>query len=510
MNTNPQRGINDDPEIFRALVQAVRDYAIFVLDAQGYIQTWNEGAQRLKGYAAAEVIGRHFSIFYTPEALERDWPGYELATAAREGRFEDEGWRVRKDGSRFWANVVITALLNKDGSLYGFSKVTRDFTERKRTEETLRRSEEKFRLLVEAVQDYAIFLLDTEGRVSSWNIGAERIKGYKASEIIGRHFSVFYPEEDVRSKKPERELKIAVEQGRVEDEGWRVRRDGSRFWANVVITALKDNFGRNVGFTKVTRDITERRRAQEALTESEQKLRDSEFSLRELSAHLLRSQDEERRRIGRDLHDSLGQYLVALKMKLEGLTDLRDTRRAIQDIEECVNITAQSIKEVRTISYLLYPPMLEENGLKSAIGWYLNGFAQRSSIQSNLQIDPGFDRLPIDVELALFRVLQESLTNVHRHSGSSTVDISLAKQEGKAVLEIRDQGKGLPTAMGEGLRSDLLGVAGVGLRGMRERMLQIGGTFDVVSGPSGTTVKATVPVGPLTATIIPIRNRGHE
>ena len=241
--------------------------------------------------------------------MERGWPAFELETAGREGRFEDEGWRVRKDGSRFWANVIITALRNKDGSLYGFCKVTRDFTERRRVEENLRRSEEKFRLLVEAVQDYAIFMLDTEGRVSSWNIGAERIKGYKASEILGKHFSVFYPEEDIRAKKPERELKLALEKGSVEDEGWRIRRDGSRLWASVVITALRDNFGTHVGFTKVTRDFTERRRVQEALVDSRQKLQNSEISLRELSAHLLQSQDEERRRIGRDLHDSLGQYL---------------------------------------------------------------------------------------------------------------------------------------------------------------------------------------------------------
>src|SRR5438477_1310195 len=237
-------------------------------------------------------------------------------------------------------------------------------------EKALRDSERRFRLLVEAVQDYAIFTLDADGNVASWNVGAEHLKGYKSSEILGQHFSKFYPPEDIAAGKPQRELAIATAEGRVEDEGWRVRKDGSRFWANVIITATKDEHGDVIGFSKVTRDFTERMRAQQALQESTAKLQESEKSLRQLSFHLLRTQDEERQRIGRELHDSLGQYLSVLKMKLDTLNSASSTiQPPVMPLElaaemlECAEIAEQAVKEVRTISYLLYPPMLEEMGL---------------------------------------------------------------------------------------------------------------------------------------------------
>ena len=247
----------------RLLVHGTTDYAIFMLDPQGRVVTWNAGAERIKGYKAEEIIGQHFSKFYPQEAIDRGWPAHELKVATAEGRFEDEGWRVRKDGTQFWANVVITALRDEQGQLRGFSKVTRDLTERKQAEEALRRSEERFRLLVEAAKDYAIFLLDPQGHVASWNPGAERIKGYKADEIIGQHFSRFYPQEAIDRGWPAHELKVATAEGRFEDEGWRVRKDGTQFWANVVITALKDEQGKLLGFSKITRDLTARKQAEE-------------------------------------------------------------------------------------------------------------------------------------------------------------------------------------------------------------------------------------------------------
>jgi PAS domain S-box-containing protein len=241
----------------------VQDYAIFALDRTGRILTWSAGAARLKGYARTEVIGQHLSIFYPPEDVKAGKPERELEIAAREGRHEDEGWRVRKDGTRFWANVVITALRDEMGTLVGFAKVTRDLTERRHSSEALRQSEERFRLLVESVRDYAIFMLDPDGHVASWNAGAERIKGYRAEEIVGRHFSIFYPEDKVAEGFPQHELEVAAREGRFEDEGWRIRKDGSRFWANVVITALRNGEGALVGFAKVTRDLTDRRAAEE-------------------------------------------------------------------------------------------------------------------------------------------------------------------------------------------------------------------------------------------------------
>jgi PAS domain S-box-containing protein len=248
-------------ERFRLLVESVKEYAIFMLSPTGVVQTWNAGAERIKGYRADEIIGQHFSKFYREEDLPKC--ARELEVAMREGRVEDDGWRVRKDGSVFWANVVITCLRDPSGELVGFAKVTRDMTERRRAEEALRQSEERFRLLVESVQDYAIFMLDPRGVVATWNVGAQRMKGYRSDEIIGSHFSRFYPADDVAAGKCEMELDVAAREGRVEDEGWRVRKDGSRFWANVVITALRNPSGDLVGFTKVTRDMTERRRAEE-------------------------------------------------------------------------------------------------------------------------------------------------------------------------------------------------------------------------------------------------------
>ena len=248
---------------FQLLVEAVIDYGIFLLDPQGHIVSWNSGAEKLKGYTREQILGQHFSIFYTPEAIASGWPQEELRRAQRLGRFEDEGWRVRRDGTRFWANVVITALVAPDGTLTGFAKITRDLTERRRHEEELRASEERFRMLVNSVHDYAIFMLDPTGHVRSWNAGAQAIKGYPADEVIGRHFSLFYTPGDRQAGKPEAELAVARERGRVEDEGWRVRKDGRLFWANVVVSAIRDAEGRLLGFAKVTRDMSERTRLEE-------------------------------------------------------------------------------------------------------------------------------------------------------------------------------------------------------------------------------------------------------
>ncbi|WP_437623027.1 hybrid sensor histidine kinase/response regulator [Sorangium sp. So ce1151] len=250
-------------ERFRLLVETIQDYAIFILDAGGHVATWNMGAERIKGYKAEEIIGRHFSTFYPPEDVAAGKCDREIEEAIRFGRVADEGWRVRKDGSLFWASVVITALRDREGTLLGFAKVTRDLTERRHAEEALRRSEERFRLLVESVKDYAIFMLDPRGVITTWNRGAQELKGYSAEEILGQHFSRFYPEHDVHAGKCEWELAIAARDGRVTDEGWRIRKDGTRFWAYVVITALRGPGGELVGFAKVTRDLTERRQAEE-------------------------------------------------------------------------------------------------------------------------------------------------------------------------------------------------------------------------------------------------------
>ncbi len=480
-------------ERFRSLVQGVTDYAIVMLDPEGRINSWNEGAELIHGYKAGEVIGKHFAIIYPEEDLRRGKPAWELEVASRTGRFEDHGWRVRKDGTRFWANVIVTALHDGDGRPCGFGKVTRDITRQREAEEALRASEERFRLLVQGVRDYAIFMLDPRGNVTSWNEGAQRIKGYTASEIIGKHISVFYTDEDAAVGKAQLNLERAVKEGRIEDEGWRVRKDGSRFWASVVITALRDDTGALYGFSKVTRDITEKRRAQQALEKSHAALIASEHSLRELSGRLLRMQDEERGRLGRELHDTIGQYLSALKMTLEVLTSTPPPKRSEEQLAECIRITDDCIREVRTISYLLYPPMLEEMGLETAIEWHIDGFTKRSGIRVEYEVENEIGRLPRDIEVALFRIFQESLTNVHRHSGSPTAQVRLWLEKGKVILEVQDQGKGAPAGVLES-SSDSLGTLGVGLRGMNERVRQLGGELKLASSDKGMMVRATIPL----------------
>jgi PAS domain S-box-containing protein len=257
---------------YRLLVDAITDYAIYMLDADGRVTSWNAGAHRFKGYEAEEIIGQHFSRFYTEEDRAAGVPARALKTAAEEGRFETEGWRVRKDGARFWAHVLIDPIRTPSGELIGFAKVTRDLTERRAAEQSLRQSEEQFRLLVQGVTDYAIYLLDANGLVSNWNVGAQRIKGYAPDEIIGEHFSRFYTEEDRRTGEPAKALRTAAAEGRFEKEGWRVRKDGTRFWAHVVIDPIRGDDGKILGFAKITRDITERLRAQRTLEQARQTL----------------------------------------------------------------------------------------------------------------------------------------------------------------------------------------------------------------------------------------------
>ena len=260
----------DDP--FKLLVQQIVDYAIYMLDTKGHVTSWNAGAERIKGFQAHEIIGKHFSTFYTEEDRAAGLPGQILETVRREGRFEGEGWRVRKDGSRFWASVVIDAIKDDHGNLVGFAKITRDMTEKRAAQQALLEAERHFRILVQGVTDYALYMLDPTGKVTSWNPGAQRIKGYAPAEIIGEHFSRFYTPEDLDIEVPKKALETARATGRYEAEGWRLRKDGTRFWASVVIDAIHDEKGKLIGFAKITRDMTEKRENQLRLEESREQL----------------------------------------------------------------------------------------------------------------------------------------------------------------------------------------------------------------------------------------------
>lgn len=268
-----QLDLLESEERYRLMVEAVRDYSIFMLDPEGNVVTWNDGGTLIHGYAESEILGKHFSVFYPSADQLDDKPRKKLQLACDNGSYRETGWRVKKDGSLFWAGVALTALFNDRNVLIGYSKVTSDLTGQLKDEKILRQSEARYRSLVEQVGDYGIFMLDTKGRIISWNEGARRIKGYTAEDVIGKYFSIFYPEEDILNGKPAWELKVARSSGKYEEEGWRLRKDGSRFWANIVITAVYDTEGRLSGFSKVTRDLTERKMSEQALQESSNKYR---------------------------------------------------------------------------------------------------------------------------------------------------------------------------------------------------------------------------------------------
>jgi PAS domain S-box-containing protein len=359
-------------------------------------------------------------------------------------------------------------------------------------------TDEIFRQLVDGVKDYAIFLLSPEGNVASWNQGAQRIKGYDAREIVGKHFSIFYPRDAVESKWPDRELEIAKKEGRYTDEGLRVRRDGSTFWAHVVITALYDGAGNLKGFSKVTRDLTERRELEERtrelnkelrhritqLVESQRTVELRTLELQKLSSQLLQVQDEERRRLSRSLHDELGQELVALKFEL----DMQDTPHLASAIE----MVERALSKVRNLSYLLHPPLLDESGLLPALHWYFDGLRKRSELRITFDYQPAtFPRLSRDLETVVFRVIQEALTNAYRHSESQDARIDLSVDANRVTVRVRDFGKGIgPSAS----------TAGVGISGMKERAKQINGEVRVSRAEPGTLVEAILPlydVGPI-------------
>ena len=431
-NVSPALRANPSVEVdYGALVQSIEDYAIFLLDPKGYIVSWNAGAQKLKGYAAHEIIGEHFSRFYPAEAVARGWPAYELQQAALTGRFEDEGWRVRKDGTTFWCNVVITAVRNESGVLTGFAKITRDLTTQRAFVEALRQSEERFRLLVDNVKDYAIFMLDPDGYVVSWNAGAARIKGYTREEIIGQHFSNFYTREEAAAGKPARELAIARQLGQVEDEGWRVRKDGTTFWANVNITAVYDESNRLRGFAKVTRDLTERREREE-LARSSERMRKFLATL----AHELRNPlAPVRNAIGvmqleagvsptlarsRDLIDRQVTHLTRL------VDDLLDVGRIMSDKVE-LRLARVDLAEVVARAIEAARPFTD---------------SREQSVGTHMPVEP----LIVHGDTTrLVQVLQNLLHNASKFSPpGSRIEIFGRVDHQMAVLEVRDHGRGIP------------------------------------------------------------------
>jgi PAS domain S-box-containing protein len=440
-------------ERFRLLVEAVTDYAIFMLDPQGYVLTWNTGAEKIKGYAAAEIIGQHFSKFYPADAIQAAWPEHELKVAAEQDRFEDEGWRVRKDGSTFWANVVITPLRDKTGALLGFAKVTRDLTQRSRHEQSLRQSEERFRLLVEGVSDYAIFMLDPQGHVLTWNSGAAKIKGYHADEIIGQHFSKFYPKEKIESGWPAHELREAAAHGRFEDEGWRIRSDGSRFWANVTITALRDEGGQLRGFAKLTRDLSERKRTEalEAERAQREELLEAERGARIAAQQAARLKDEFIATLSHELRTPLNSILGWTQiLRRPGHHTPDDYERGMEVIDRNARAQVQLIDDLLDLSRIMAGRLRLDVQTISLIDVVIQAIesleptARLKAIRLEKILDPIDDIVSGDPG-RLQQVIWNLLSNAIKFTPKGgRVQVLLQRVNSHIELSVSDNGIGIP------------------------------------------------------------------
>lgn len=481
---------------YRALVESVTCYAIFLLDRNGRVRTWNYGAQLINGYAASEIVGRRVDVLFPTEARHRGVPDFLLRQAACQGQVEQEGWRVRQDGSRFWAEASISAVRDGQGELTGFASVTRDLTSRWRTDqeprnrrEELLRSEERFRLLVESVEEYAILMLDPHGIVSTWNSGAERIKGYKAHEIIGKHFSLFRPEPEARSGVCDRALERAARDGKVEEEGWRVRKDGSRFWASVVLTAMRDSAGELLGFAKITRDLTQRQlldeeRLQRARAEEAVRLRD-EFLL--IASHELKTP------------------LTALRIDLQAMRqdqgsdcDKRERRleRVARDVDRLTSLISSllSVSRLTRGKLVLKPTAMDLGQALAQIIDNLRGRAAKAGCE--LSLDVAAPVLGVWDRPRIEQVFVNLLANAFRYGAGAPVSVVLRREGSEAIVEVCDRGPGVPEADRERIfgrfeRASSIrhyGGLGLGLYMAREIVKAHAGTIAAANRPEGGAV----------------------
>jgi PAS domain S-box-containing protein len=488
-----------DEDRYRLLVNAITDYAIYMLDTEGRVVSWNAGAERFKGYTSAEIVGENFSRFYSAEDQAAGAPGKALAQAATEGRFEKEGWRVRKDGSQFWAHVVIDPIRSPEGDLIGYAKITRDLTERKLAAEALHKSEEEFRLLVEGVVDYAIYMLDPAGRVTTWNLGAQRIKGYRPEEIIGGHFSSFYTEEDQAAGAPAEALAQAASEGRFETEAWRVRKGGARFRAHVVIDAIRNEDGALLGFAKVTRDVTERVEAQQALEGAREALFQSQKieAIGQLTGG-----------IAHDFNNLLMAVLGSLELVRKRLdydpriTPLIDN--AIQGAERGAVLTQRMLSFARKqeLTFVAVDVRKLVHGMSE--------FIQRTigpNIEVSLQFPPGLPRVqtdPYQLESALLNLVVNARDAMPQ---GGTITIAAARETGPGFGARNDPGFVRISVQdtGEGMDEETLNRAtepffttkgagkgtGLGLSMVHGLAEQSGGRFGL-SSPAGEGLTAQI------------------
>ena len=499
---------------FRLLVNSVIDYAIYMLDPDGRVATWNPGAERFKGYKADEIIGEHFSRFFREEDREADLPGRALRIAAREGRFEAEGWRIRKDGSRFWAHAVLDQIRTPDGTLIGFAKITRDITDKREQERALYESEQRFRMLVEGVRDYAIYMLDSTGQITNWNSGAELIKGYTANEIVGEHFSRFYTEEDRASGEPARALETALREGKYEREAWRVRKDGSLFWANVLIDPIFDENGAHVGFAKITRDATERKKAQEELE----------------AARIALAQSQKLQALG-ELTGGIAHDFNNLMTVIAGSTDflLRGEKLSEDKRRQYLEAIAETASRATALTNQLLafgrrqaikPEVIDINVRLDAFAEVLSR-TLGSQIQIELDLAPSVGRVEVDLAQLETALLNAALNARDAMPGGGKLVISTAgfAQEGQQYVRIgiTDSGLGMPERVLERAFEPFFTTkevgkgTGLGLSQIHGFAAQAGGRAEIKSREGkGTTVSLILPRSDKELTGEPEQGGGSE
>ncbi|MBY8821456.1 hybrid sensor histidine kinase/response regulator [Sphingomonas colocasiae] len=497
MAQKPDKAPELSEQRFALLVNAVTDYAIYMLDPQGIVISWNAGARRFKGYEADEIVGLSFSRFFTAEDREAGVPQHALDIAASVGRFESEGWRVRKDGTRFWASAVLDAIRDDSGQLLGFAKITRDVTERRETERALFESERQFRRLVQGVRDYAIYMLDPDGRVSNWNAGAELIKGYAAEEIVGDHFSRFYTVEDRAAGEPARALATALDTGKYEAEAWRVRKDGTRFFAHVVIDPIRDEAGRHIGFAKITRDITERRQAQQALTESRESL---------FQAQKLQALGELTGGIAHDFNNLMTVIRGSAELLANDALPADKRRRYVEAIIETADRASTLTSHLLAFGrrQALRPEVIEPNLRLDALGEILSR-TLGASIDIHLSLSPGLWSIEVDsaqLETALLNAAFNARDEMPK-GGSLTLSTRnhIDTELGECVcIDVTDTGDGMESEIASRAFEPFFTTkpigkgTGLGLSQIHGFAAQSGGRATISSAPGeGTSVSLILP-----------------
>jgi len=485
-NSELEREITDRERAERAAqasesrLRAILDHSpavIFLKDTRGRYLHVNRQFEKRFGFSEREVIGKADRQLFPPQQA--------AIFLANDRKVLREGCPMEFEETARYRDGVHTSIVSKfplrgpKGKVYALCGIATDITARKQAEEELRQSEERFRLLISSVKDYAIYMLAPNGRVTSWNAGAERIKGWRENEVVGKHYAQFFTVVDARKGQPRREIETALREGRYEGEGWRVRKDNSRFWANVILTPVRGHAGKLLGFAKVTRDMTQQRLAEEAW--------------RQLSNRILHAQEDERKRISRELHDETGQALTAISVMLAALKHDEAASKSptfASKMAETQRLLEKTMESIHHFARELRPTMLDELGLIPALRSHVKSFSEHTGLRVKLSANPAAEQLNNEQKTVLFRIAQESLTNVAKHARATRVHLTLRKAGEHLLMEIADNGQSFEVSpTGAAKRKQRLG-----LLGMQERVRLVNGRFLIKPQPGkGTTVSVAIP-----------------